>query len=97
MSPPKARKPRERRGQTAKAPSRTDLAAVVRETMRLWRKHHLGYDQTKYVVEQVRHRLDLRPPVTRSRTVERLDRAEVERLIAAAYQGCQPHLCENLR
>ena len=86
MSPPKARKPRERRGQTAKAPSRADLADVIRETTRLWRKHHLGYDQTKYVVEQVRRRLDLRPPVTRSRTVERLDRAEVERLIAAAYR-----------
>ena len=58
---------------------------MIRETTRLWRKHHLGYDQTKYVVEQVRRRLDLRPPVTRPRTVERLDRAEVERLIAAAY------------
>ena len=86
MSPPKARKARERRGQTAKAPSRTDLAGVVRETARLWRKHHLGYDQTKYVVEQVRRRLGLAPPATRPRTVERLDRAEVERLIAAAYR-----------
>jgi integrase/recombinase XerD len=86
MSPPKARKARERRGQTAKAPSRAHLADVIRETTRLWRKHHLGYDQTKYVVEQVRRRLDLKPPVTRPRTVERLDRGEVERLIAAAYR-----------
>jgi integrase/recombinase XerD len=75
-----------RRGQTAKAPSRADLAAVVQETTRLWRQHHLGYDQTKYVVEQVRRRLGLAPPATRPRTVERLDRAEVERLIAAAYR-----------
>ncbi len=59
---------------------------MARETTRLWRKHHLGYDQTKYVVEQVRRRLGLAPPATRRRTVERLDRAEVERLIAAAYR-----------
>jgi integrase/recombinase XerD len=86
MSPTKRRKSPEPRGQMAKAPSRTDLATVVRETTRLWRKHHLGYDQTKYVVEQVRRRLGLAPPATRPRTVERLDRAEVERLIAAAYR-----------
>jgi integrase/recombinase XerD len=86
MSSTKRRKSPEPRGQTAKPPSRTDLAAVVRETTRLGRKHHLGYDQTKSVVEQVRRRLDLTPPATRPRTVERLGRAEVERLIAAAYR-----------
>ncbi len=86
MSPTKLRKSPERRGQTAKAPSRVDLADVIRDTTRLWRKHHLGYDQTKYVVEQVRRRLGLTPPASRPRTVERLDRAEVERLIAAAYR-----------
>ena len=68
------RKAEKRRGQTAKAPSRTDLAGVVRGTARLWRKHHLGYDQTKYVVEQVRRRLGLTPPASRPRIVERLDR-----------------------
>jgi integrase/recombinase XerD len=86
MKAPTRRKPREPRGQTAKAPSRGDLAAVVRQTTRLWRKHHLDHDQTKYVVEQVRRRLGLAAPATRCRTVERLDRAEVERLIAAAYR-----------
>ena len=87
MSARKRRKPRERRGQTTKAPSQADLAEVVRETTRLWRKHHLGYDQTKYIVEQVRRRLGLTPSATRPRTVERLDRAEVERLIATAYRN----------
>ena len=48
-----------RRGQKPKAPSRADLAAVIRETTRLWRKHHLSYDQTKHVVEQVRRRIGL--------------------------------------
>jgi len=63
------------------------LGDVVRETTRLWRKHHLGYDQTKYVVEQVRRRLTLQPPGSRRRTVNRLDKIEVERLIQNAYQS----------
>jgi len=86
MKAPARRKPRNPRGQIAKARSRGDLGEVVRETTRLWRQHHLDYDQTKYVVEQVRRRLGLAAPATRPRTVERLDRAEVERLIAAAYR-----------
>jgi integrase/recombinase XerD len=46
-----------------------------------WRKHHLGYDQTKYVVERVRRRLALEPAYTRKRTVSRPDQSEVERLV----------------
>jgi hypothetical protein len=45
------------------------LDQVVEETFRLWRKHHLGYDQTKNVVERVRRRLALEPPRRRNRTV----------------------------
>ncbi|MBV8234666.1 MAG: integrase, partial [Acidimicrobiia bacterium] len=56
------RKSGKRRGQRPEAPSRTDLAAVIRETTRLWRKHHLSYDQSKYVVEQVRRRIGLAAP-----------------------------------
>ena len=62
------------------------LAEIVSETLRIWRKHHLGYDQTKYVVEQARRRLKLRPPGARRRTVDRLDKPEVERLIRCTYQ-----------
>jgi integrase/recombinase XerD len=91
MSIPKRRKPRERRSQNAKAPSRAELAEVVCETTRLWRKHHLSYDQTKYVVERVRRRLALHVPAVRPRTVERLDWAEVERLIDQAYREGNPH------
>jgi len=74
---------RKLRGQTPIAHS---LDQVVQDTFRLWRKHHLGYDRTKYVVERVRHRLALEPPRTRKRTVNRLDRSEVERLIQATYR-----------
>lgn len=45
------------RGQIAKAHSQKahpELTAVIDQTVKLWRKYHLDYDQTKYVVEQVR-------------------------------------------
>ncbi len=53
--PPPALADDELRGQTPKAPS--DLAEAIDQTVRLWRKHHLTYDQTKYLVEQTRRRL----------------------------------------
>jgi len=62
------------------------LREVVRETVRLWRKHHLTYDQTKHVVEDVRRELGLAAPKERRRTVDRLDREEIERLIETAYR-----------
>jgi integrase/recombinase XerD len=75
------------RGNLPKAHFPAGLAAIVSETVRLWRKHHLGYDQTKYIVEQARRRLKLQPVGTRRRTVNRLDKSEVERLIRHAYQS----------
>src|SRR5215831_18688809 len=84
MGRPKPSRSRKVRSQRANAHS---LAPVIQETFRLWRKHHLGYDQTKYVVEETRRRLGLEPPRARRRTVQRLDRAEVERLIQATYRS----------
>ncbi|MCX7741448.1 MAG: tyrosine-type recombinase/integrase [Meiothermus sp.] len=72
------------RGQKAKANS--ELEVVIRETAWLWRKAHLSYDQSKYVVERVRRLLALEPPPARRRVVERLSREEVERLLEAAYR-----------
>jgi integrase/recombinase XerD len=72
MGRPKPSKTRELRGHTTKAQS---LTSVIQETLRLWRKHHLGYDQTKYAVEEVRRRLGLEPPRARKRTVQRLIQA----------------------
>lgn len=62
------------------------MREVVRETVKLWRKHHLTYDRTKHVVEDVRRELGLSAPRERRRTVDRLDREEVERLIETAYR-----------
>ncbi len=75
------------RGKSAKTHYASGLTEIVSETVRLWRKHHLGYDQTKYVVEQARRRLKLQSPATRRRTVNRLDKSEVERLIGSTYQS----------
>jgi integrase/recombinase XerD len=80
-------KRRKVRGKQTNTQFADGLGGVVRETTRLWRKHHLGYDQTKYVVEQVRRRLTLLPPSSRRRTVNRLDKIEVERLIQNTYQS----------
>lgn len=62
------------------------LADVAREMAKLWRRHHLTYDQTKHVVEAARKELKLTPPRQRQRTVERLDRGEIDALIDAAYR-----------
>jgi hypothetical protein len=62
------------------------LDVVIQQTLRLWRKHHLGYDQTKYVVERVRHRLALEPAYTRKRIVSRLQYPGVGR--KAVVGGC---------
>jgi integrase/recombinase XerD len=87
MSEKKTSKSRKVRGHLPKAQSPNDLAEVITQTLRLWRKAHLNYDQTKYVVERVRRQLHLDPPRSRQRSVERLDMAEVERLIQSSYQA----------
>ncbi len=71
------------RGQSADTKS---VRLAAQETAKLWRKHHLTYDQTKQVVAQVRHALQLSAPRMRRRMVERLDRGEVTALINAAYR-----------
>ena len=74
------------RGKNTNTHSPPDLTAVIEQTTKLWCKHHLDYDQTKYVVEKSRKALQLVPRPNRQRTVDRLDSAEVEKLIQAAYR-----------
>ncbi|GAA5515069.1 tyrosine recombinase XerC [Deinococcus carri] len=62
------------------------MREVARETVKLWRRHHLTYDQTKHVVEDARRALGFAAPRERRRTVDRLDREESERLSEAAYR-----------
>ena len=79
-------KPSELRGQASNAKLGTDLTGIARATAKPWRKHHLDYDATKHVVESVRRELGLKPPAQRRRTVERLDRDQIQALIASAYK-----------
>jgi len=47
---------------THMAPGQATLADVAHETAKLWRTHHLDYDQTKTVVERARRLLMRAPP-----------------------------------
>ena len=62
------------------------LDPVITATLKLWRKHHLTYDQTRHVAKEVRRALAIARPPTRHRVIARLSRAEEERLIGQAYR-----------
>jgi len=62
------------------------LQTVIMDILKLWRRHHLTYDQTRYVAKEVRHALAIARPPTRHRVLARLSRAEEERLIGQAYR-----------
>jgi integrase/recombinase XerD len=62
------------------------LDTVIMDTLKLWRRHHLTYDQTRYVAKEVRRALAIERPPTRQRVITRLSRAEEERLIGQAYR-----------
>jgi len=74
------------RTQSQKAKSDSNLQAVIKATQKLWRRHHLTYDQTRYVAKQVRRALELERPQRRTRIIERLSRDEERRLIDTAYR-----------
>ena len=59
---------------------------MIQATQKLWRRHHLSYDQTRYVAKQARRALALERPQVRARIIERLARDEERRLIEAAYR-----------
>lgn len=74
------------RTQSQKAKSDADLQAVIKATAKLWRRHHLTYDQTRYVAKEVRCALEVERPQSRVRVIDRLSREEERRLIDTAYR-----------
>ncbi len=62
------------------------LDTVMTDTLKLWRRHHLTYDQTRYVAKEVRRAMAIARPLTRQRVMTRLSRVEEERLIGQAYR-----------
>ena len=76
---------------SGKAKSNKTLKNLIADTSKLWRKHHLTYDQARYVVKEVRRSLEIERTKTRKRVVERLSREEEKRLIQAAYRDKSEH------
>ncbi len=74
------------RTQSQKAKPAPDLQAVIKATEKLWRRHHLTYDQTRYVAKEVRRALKVQRPRSRVRVIERLSQEEERRLIDTAYR-----------
>lgn len=74
------------RAKSPKAKQLPDLKRVITATKKLWRHYHLSYDQTQYVVKEVRRALGVERPKMRKRVVARLSRDEEERLIKHAYR-----------
>lgn len=76
---------------SAKAKSNRQLTSLIAQTAKLWRRHHLTYDQARYVAKEVRRSLEIERTKTRQRVVERLSREEEQRLIQAAYRDNSEH------
>jgi integrase/recombinase XerD len=76
---------------SGKAKSSKTLKSLIAETAKLWRRHHLTYDQARYVAKEVRSSLEIERTKTRKRVVERLSREEEKRLIQTAYRDKSEH------
>ena len=74
------------RTKSAKTKSLPSLKSVINATKKLWRQYHLSYDQTQYVVKEVRRALAVEHPKVRKRVVARLSREEETSLITHAYR-----------
>jgi len=64
----------------------TELKELIDATVKLWRKHHLTYDQAGYVGKVVRCQLDIKRLKTRKNVIHRLSRDEEQKLIGCAYR-----------
>ncbi len=75
------------RSKNSKAKKETEFEEVISATVKLWRKHHLSYQNTKYVVEKARKTLGLKSEKKKVNIVERLSQEEAQKLIQTAYLG----------
>src|SRR5918998_865963 len=74
-----------------KAKPQDSLKSLISATTKLWRKHHLTYDQARYVSKEVRKVLGIERVKTRRQVVQRLSREEERRLIQHAYRDRSEH------
>ena len=71
---------------SAKTQRGGELKELISATVKLWRKHHLTYDQAGYVGKEVRRRLKIKRVKARKNVIVRLARDEEQKLIAQAYR-----------
>ena len=62
------------------------LKPLITATVKLWHRHHLTYDQARYMAREVRKALKIERVKTHKRVVSRLSREEERRLIQQAYR-----------
>ena len=63
-----------------------ELQKVIDQLAKLFRKHHLSYNQTKYVIQEARKKAELKPGRSKKRgTVTRLSKDEKNRFLNSAY------------
>lgn len=53
-----------------KAKSEPDLQTVIKATQKLWRRHHLSYDQIRDIAKETRRALEPARPQVRTRVIE---------------------------
>ena len=63
-----------------------NIQEVIDKTTRLFKKAHLDYGQTKYVLKKVRQNLGLKPKRRPTGTVKRLQNADLVKFLETAYK-----------
>ena len=76
---------------SAKIQPSGELKELINATVKLWRKHHLIYDQAGYVGKEVRRQLNIKRAAIRKTVVHRLSRDEEQKLIGQAYREIGNH------
>lgn len=92
MRAPSAKAKSKGKPRAARAAKQSDrLKELITATVKLWRKHHLSYDQLRYITKEVRRALGVERVKTRRRNIDRLSRDEERRLVGQAYKDRSQH------
>ncbi len=76
---------------SAKIQQNGELNELIGATVKLWRKHHLTYDQAGYIGKEVRRELKIKRLKARKNVIVRLARDEEQKLIKQAYRETSTH------
>ena len=62
----------------------SDFKEVIAGVEKLFRKHHLDYDQSRYVFKEVRKALELKPTKGKGGSIKRLSKEDLNKFLRAA-------------